>query len=139
MSLKNLLFWTFCFVVHSSFAVTRYVTALGSGSMNGTSWSNAFPGSSLQTVINTSAPGDEIWIACGTYFPTVSTDRAVSFSMRNGVSIYGGFQGIESTLQSRNLSCGPCSVFSGNIGAAGSSDNSYNVVRNSNLNSTAIL
>jgi hypothetical protein len=120
-------------------AATRFVTPSGSGLMNGTSWANAFPGTSLQTAINTSAPGDEVWVAGGTYFPTATTNREISFSMRNGVSIYGSFAGTETQLSQRVWPGGLTSILSGEIGGAGIADNSYKVIYNQLLNSTAIL
>lgn len=116
-----------------------YVTPNGSGLMNGSSWLDASPGSDLQAIINNAPDGDEIWVSCGAYYPTTTTNRSVSFSMRNGISIYGSFQGAESSLNERELSCGPCSILSGEIGAAGISDNSYTVMWNEELDDTAII
>jgi len=125
---------------NSTYAITRYVTPTGSGIQDGSSWTNAAPGNSLQTIINTSASGDEVWVACGTYTTTSTTNRNISFSMRNGVVIYGSFAGTEITLSQRILSCGPCSILSGEIGISGNSDNSYHVVSNPiGINNTAII
>lgn len=123
----------------SSYATTRHVTSTGSGSLDGSSWTNAAPGNSLQIIINTSEAGDQVWVACGTYLTTNSTDRNISFSMKNGVAIYGGFDGNETTLSERVFSCGSCSILSGEIGSAGIADNSYKVVSNQLLESTSIL
>jgi hypothetical protein len=120
-------------------AAIRYVTSTGAGSMNGSSWTHAFPGTALQTVITTAAPGDEVWVACGVYVTTAGINRSISFSMRNGVAIYGSFAGTETTLSQRILGCGPCSILSGEIGAPGIADNSYHVISNNNLGNTAIL
>ena len=124
---------------NSAFAITRYVTPTGSGIQDGTTWANAAPNDSLQTVINASQPGDEVWVACGTYITTSSTDRNISFSMKNDVAVYGGFTGTETVLSERIFSCGPCSTLSGEIGVVGNTDNSYTVVSNQALASTAIL
>lgn len=120
-------------------ATVFYVTPSGAGSMNGSSWTNAAPAANLQSMINAAIASDAVWVACGTYLPTTGTNRAVSFSMKTGVAVYGGFQGIEITLGDRDLSCGPCSVLSGEIGAPGISDNSYKVVSNQLLDSTAVI
>lgn len=125
--------------ISSAHSATLYVTSSGAGANNGSSWSDAFSGENLQTAIDNALPGDEIWVACGTYLPTTTTNRNISFSMRNGVAIYGGFQGTEAMLSERDLSCGPCSILSGEIGNAGEADNSYTVVYNADLDSSAIL
>lgn len=62
---------------------TWYVSENGNG--NGSSWATS--AHDLQTVIDNAIPGDKIWIKQGTY------KRAVGqfFSIKNGVSVYGGF------------------------------------------------
>lgn len=128
------------FILSSSInAAIRYVTPSGAGSMNGTTWANAFPGVSLQTAINASAPGEEVWVMNGTYFTTNTANRNIYFNMLNGVSIYGSFNGTEVLLSQRNFSCGFTSVLSAEIGVPGNADNSYHVINNSSLNNTAIL
>ncbi|MFM9908351.1 MAG: hypothetical protein ACKVOW_03325 [Chitinophagaceae bacterium] len=124
----------------SSNAVIRYVSPSGGSLlMDGTSWLNAFPGASLQVVINASVPGDEVWIMSGTYLTTATNNRNIYFSMINGVSIYGSFNGTETTLSQRNFTCGFTSVLSAEIGLPGNGDNSYHVINNSSLNNTSVL
>ena len=54
--------------------------------------------------------------------------RTISFVMKQGVAIYGGFAGTETTRDQRNWGTNQ-TILSGDIGAPGnSSDNSYNVV-----------
>ena len=120
-------------------AAIRYVSPAGAGLMNGTSWADAFPGTSLQAAINASAPGDEVWVMNGTYFTTNTANRNIYFNMVNGVSVYGSFNGTETLLSQRSFSCGFTSVLSAEIGAAGIADNSYHVISNSSLNNTSIL
>ena len=125
---------------NSTFAITRYVTPAGSGTQDGSSWANAISGNSLQNTINISTSGDEVWVSCGTYVTTSTANRNTSFSMRNEVAIYGSFNGTETALSQRVLSCGPCSILSGEIGLLGNSDNSYHVVSNpTGLNNSAII
>ncbi|MEO6254490.1 MAG: T9SS type A sorting domain-containing protein [Ferruginibacter sp.] len=131
-----ILFYLFSFTAH---AVTRYVTPSGGGLLDGTSWANAFPGTSLQIVISSSIAGDEVWVMTGTYFTTTGNNRNIYFSMVNGVAIYGSFNGTETNLSQRNFSCGFTSVLSAEIGLAGNADNSYHVITNASLNNTAIL
>jgi hypothetical protein len=129
----------FCAVFFPAQAATRYVTVSGAGLMNGSSWGNAFPGGTLQAAINSSIAGDQVWVAAGTYFTTAGTNRNIYFSMQNGVAIYGSFNGTETTLSQRNFVCGFSSVLSAEIGLPGNSDNSYHVISNSSVNSSAVL
>ncbi|QKZ12531.1 beta strand repeat-containing protein [Spirosoma sp. KUDC1026] len=121
----------------------RYVRAGASGS--GNSWADA--SGNLQSQINF-AGAQQVWVAAGTYKPTTGTDRTISFSMKNGVAVYGGFAGTETSLSQRPainpVGGNPSSTtLSGNIGNAGSStDNTYHVFshpREVALNSTAVL
>ncbi|GAB3559783.1 putative Ig domain-containing protein [Spirosoma fluminis] len=118
----------------------RYVKQGGTGS--GSSWADA--SGDLQSQINFTG-ALQVWVAAGIYKPTTGSDREASFSLKNGVEVYGGFVGTETDLSQRR-SVNPVtgspssSTLSGEIGAAGDSrDNSYNVVRNNNLNGTAVL
>ena len=143
MTMKNRIL-TICFlfffgIPNYSNCTTRYVKQNGDGNFDGSSWNNAAVGINLQTIINSSAIGDEVWVACGTYLPTTGSNRTISFSMKEGVLIFGGFQGTETLLSERAFSCGSCSILSGEIGASGISDNSYKVIYNSNLTNTAII
>jgi alpha-tubulin suppressor-like RCC1 family protein len=52
---------------------------------NGSSWENA--GSDLTEAVNDSRAGQQIWVAAGEYQPA----SGQSFSMQEGVKIYGGF------------------------------------------------
>ncbi len=55
----------------------------------GTSWATAYK--YLQTALAASQSGDEILVAQGTYKPTTGTDRSISFQLKSGVAIYGGY------------------------------------------------
>ena len=125
------------------FSATIYVNDDPSGSNDGTSWADAY--TSLQTALSAATSGDQIWVAAGTYLPTTTTDRGISFAMKNGVEIYGGFAGTEANDYDLSLRDFPAneSIISGDIGTAGNnSDNSYHIFyhpNGTNLNSTAIL
>lgn len=120
-----------------SYATTYYVNAAASGTQNGLSWENAF--TSLQTALSSVVYGDEIWVAAGQYKPTTSTTRTTAFVLRDGVNMYGGFAGNETSIAERNIAGNP-TVLNGDIGQAGEiSDNSYNVIRGSNITSTIEL
>lgn len=119
-----------------SHAATWYVNLNATGANNGTSWNDAF--TDLQNAIGASNFGDEIWVAAGTYKPTATTTRSISFNIKNGTKVYGGFIGTETLLSQRN-STANVTVLSGAIGTGASTDNSYNVVYFSNVTSQTEL
>jgi hypothetical protein len=131
----SILFLTISF---SSFSAIIYVSQVASGLQDGSSWTNSYGATQVQTAINNASFGDEIWISCGTYTP--GSNRTDSFSMRNGVSIFGGFLGNEISFSERNLNCGSCSILSGEIGDVNQLfDNSYHVISNQNLDESALI
>ncbi|WP_293299251.1 choice-of-anchor Q domain-containing protein [Pedobacter sp. UBA4863] len=73
-----------------------YVSAAGNGNYDGASWANATP--ALQVAINAAQSGNEVWVVAGEYQP----GSGQSFSMKEGVKIYGGFTGTETALTQRN-------------------------------------
>jgi hypothetical protein len=81
-------------------AAVIYVNAAATGANNGTSWANAY--TSLQTAVGTGGAGDELWVAAATYKPTPTTDRTISFALKNGLGVYGGFNGTETMRSQRN-------------------------------------
>lgn len=66
-------------------AGTIYVNSAATGGDNGASWTDAY--TSLSTAMTNASAGDELWVAAGTYAGTIS--------LKNGVKIYGGFNGSE--------------------------------------------
>ena len=142
----RLLFWltigmaTLAPVVFVSAQSVFYVTPAGSGVADGTSWTNAAAGADLQSMIDNASVGDSVWVACGTYYPTITTDRSIAFHMRDGIAIIGSFAGGEESIAERALTCGPCSELNGDIGTPGVEfDNSYKVIVNIGLNTTAVI
>ncbi|WP_083631477.1 YDG domain-containing protein [Labilibacter marinus] len=83
---------------HSTFSAKYYVTPSGIGT--GSSWADAL--GDIQTAIDAASSGDEVWVKTGTYKPHTS-DRNVSFALKSGVKIYGGFQGTETSIEDRPL------------------------------------
>ncbi len=74
-----------------------FVTKVATGANNGISWANAF--TNLQTGINAGQAGDSVFVAKGIY----QQPEGVSFNMKEGVKIYGSFQGTEAFLSQRNI------------------------------------
>ncbi len=113
-----------------------YVNQHSTGSNTGESWRDAFI--NLQDAIATAQYGDTILVAEGIYKPTSSTDRTVSFELKNGVAMIGGFAGHEEA-PARDLEEFE-TILSGNIGVQEDSlDNSYHVVYAIGVDSTTTL
>ena len=85
------------------------------GTDNGTSWENAYL--TLTDAIAAAASGDEIWVAEGVYRPNDASgtkDRTQWFQLKNGVAVYGGFQGTENKRDARDPIAHP-TILSGDI------------------------
>ena len=96
------------------FPSKRYVTQSGAGIKNGKSWSTAYDKGQLQSAINELCV-NEVWVAAGTYYPTTGLNRSISFSLKDGVAVYGGFAGTETLLSERNVATN-VTTLSGDIG-----------------------
>lgn len=79
-----------------------YVDKDASGIGYGTSWANAFR--DLQQALKATTEGcsgiTQIWVAEGTYKPGDSSDK--TFAIPDGVSVYGGFEGTETSITLRD-------------------------------------
>ncbi|MHC4572693.1 MAG: S8 family serine peptidase [Planctomycetota bacterium] len=105
-----------------------YVDVDANGSKDGTSWPNAF--TDLQDGLEKAFDADQIWVTEGTYKPTDTNDRSISLEPREGVSLYGGFEGNETDPSQRDPNVNNHrSILSGDIGTPNDTgDNSYHVV-----------
>ncbi|MEE4357584.1 MAG: right-handed parallel beta-helix repeat-containing protein [Desulfococcaceae bacterium] len=90
-----------------------YVRPGASG--DGSSWTDA---TDLQTALEKAQSGDAVWVAKGVYTPVHRTNpndaRSVTFTLVEGVIIYGGFNGDEAALNERDWK-NNLSVLSGDI------------------------
>ncbi|MBK8658642.1 MAG: hypothetical protein IPN22_07150 [Bacteroidetes bacterium] len=129
-------------------ANTSYVAPVAAGNADGSSWANA--SNDLQSIIDATAYGDTVWVAAGTYLPTkdantntAPTDpREKTFHLKNGVKLFGGFLGNESTLAQRTLSVmvNNPTILSGDIGIANdTADNAYHVILSILDDSTTLI
>ena len=71
----------------------RYAAPTPPGSGNCSSWANAC---TLQKALNEAVSGDQIWVKQGVHYPDIppyyaDNDRNATFTLKNGVAIYGGF------------------------------------------------
>ena len=104
----------------------RYVNINNPTPGDGTTWAKAF--NDLQTALSTATIFEDIWIAKGTYLPSLPAGRSATFSVPMYVNIYGGFNGTETAVTQLDPTLNP-TILSGDIGVAGnSSDNCYHVV-----------
>lgn len=120
-------------------AATIHVDASASGANDGTSWANAY--TDLRAALIAASAGDDVWVKSGTYKPTTGTDRTLSFPLKSGVRVYGGFpSGMASpTFADRNYAVHQ-TVLSGEIGLPGNVfDNSFHVVTASGVDNLACL
>ncbi len=103
---------------------------------NGTSWSDAT--GDLASALANATSGAQVWVAQGTYKPTADTDRKASFIVKDGVKLYGNFNGTETSIDQRT-SAPSATILSGEMGQAGQTDNAYNVVLMKNVGASTIL
>jgi hypothetical protein len=110
--------------IAASAAERRVNPAATGASEDGASWATAYR--SLTTALSASVLGDEVWIKAGTYVPGVLVTS--TFTVPDGVSLYGGFAGTETARGQRADDPG-LTILSGEIGAATATDNVHQVVK----------
>lgn len=112
-----------------------HVTETGNASNDGSSFADG-DAISLQGALSAAGGSDEIWIAAGTYTPSRRLDagdaRTATFEItgdQDGLQIYGGFDGTETTRSERDPSANE-TILSGNINGDESDDsgNAYHVL-----------
>jgi hypothetical protein len=89
-----------------------YVNAAATGNNDGSSWTDAF--TNLQDAIDLAdacTNVNQIWVAAGTYYPTKdpfdnatpADPRDKTFYLKDGVKLYGGFDGAETAISQRDF------------------------------------
>jgi predicted outer membrane repeat protein len=108
----------------------HFVAVGGTGT--GRSWASA--AGSLQEILLSAAPGDEIWVASGTYRPgPPGSPRSATFLLPEAVTLRGGFSGTETALEQRDGQ-NPPSILDGDLAGddgpdfSGRADNCYHVL-----------
>lgn len=144
-------------VLPVSAAGTIYVDAsVSGGAGTGSSWPDAYL--KLQDALSAAASGDQIWVAAGVYYPDegvgmTNDDRTATFTLVDGVDVYGGFAGGETSLTQRKWETN-VTVLSGDVDQNDTTDfngvvtdvadivgsNAYHVVRRDSVSGvTAML
>lgn len=79
-------------------ATVFFVNRNAAGTGTGLSWTDAF--TNVKAALSAAQAGDEVWVAAGLY--TVGITHTDSLELKNGVALYGGFAGSETTKEQRN-------------------------------------
>lgn len=121
---------------------------------NGGTWQTAID--SLAKALETAEEGQDIWVSSGVYTPTKGNpnaanlhDRSVSFVLKNGVGVFGGFSGVELEMDERRPGLNR-SILSGDVDNNDAAEvlmshlhvngaNSFHVVDGSDTDASAIL
>ena len=106
-------------VIHTEYI---FVSEDGAGTMDGSSWTNALDGNTilengytkLADALQNAQCDDCFWVASGTYLPCGDSDTSKHFVLNEGVNVYGGFAGDETTLEERDLE-NNLTIFSGEL------------------------
>jgi hypothetical protein len=113
---------------------------------DGSNWDKAY--ADLQSALANTAC-NEIWVAVGTYKPSSGEGRGVTYSLRSGVALYGGFAGNEAQRDKRDWKAN-ITILSGDLNGndnatitadeATRTDNAYHVLyADSGVDASAIL
>jgi len=130
-----------------------YVDASAGGAATGVSWTDAY--TNVQDALSDSCT--EIWVAGGVYYPDegggqTNNDPNATFTLKDGVALYGGFVGTETALSERDPAT-HVTVLSGDIDKNDTTDahgvvtdtvkivgsNAYHVISGSSVTGTARL
>jgi uncharacterized repeat protein (TIGR01451 family) len=95
--------------------------------------------------------GSEIWVQAGVHYPGAAGNYTATFTLKNGVRLYGGFAGTETSRDERNWRANP-TILSGDIdrnditlnGVVTDAsnivgENAYHVLRGENLGADTVL
>ncbi len=93
---------------HPEDARVLYVVPGGAGDKTGKDWANAMsdPQAAIDALAETPNQIGEVWVAAGVYTPQMVEDGKLytaSFRMKDGISVYGGFEGDETRKRDREI------------------------------------
>ena len=123
---------------HRRLLSTLYVDASAPGfTQNGAGWDTAYL--DLQSALGASKSGDSIYIADGIYKPTSGTDQTVSFNLKSGVKMYGGYAGYGAGYPNERDPGFYATILSGDIGTPDlRADNSKHILKASSVSNATI-
>ncbi|MDA0349294.1 MAG: hypothetical protein O3C43_19315 [Verrucomicrobia bacterium] len=108
MKRSSFVFILILFLYSDSFADRFYVSATALAGGDGASWETAF--NFLQDALDKTKidRDDEIWVTAGTYYPddgasVIEGDRTATFRLKRTSTLYGGFDGTETSVDDRDL------------------------------------
>lgn len=117
-------------------------------SESSTAWEGRTAYTDLQDAIDAAQAGDMIWVEQGTYLPTSTFGnnndiRCKSFVLKDNVSLYGGFEGTENSVEDRPMDYYELlypTILSGEIANTPdvATDNSYHVVYGKNTSTVTL-
>ncbi|MBI2842856.1 MAG: chitobiase/beta-hexosaminidase C-terminal domain-containing protein [Armatimonadetes bacterium] len=93
---------------NTGWCYTIYVAQAGNDSWSGFTWEEAK--GTIAAALESATPGDEVWVAAGTYAGPVI--------LRRDIALYGGFAGTEGNREERNPSQNPTIIDGNNSGSA---------------------
>src|SRR5690606_21341427 len=111
----------------------RYVKTIANGGApgnNGLSWEAA--SSNLQAMINASMEGDEVWVAAGDYHAVYDDRPHITFVLKEGIAVYGGFPANGGDENQRDWKVNETTLI-------GYSGGDYPVITNYDLTSQTVL
>ncbi len=121
-----------------------YVKKSATGANNGTSWTDAYV--DLQSALAAAVAGtNEIWVAADSYKPDNASpgDRSLTFTLKAGVGVYGGFIGTYETQRSHRRWLENITILTGDLNGdddtTGNAENSYHVVTGAGTDATTTL
>ncbi|NIA17189.1 MAG: S8 family serine peptidase, partial [Planctomycetes bacterium] len=108
------------------------------GSNTGMSWEDAYTNLQIAFERAGAGGGSQIWVAAGTYKPTTDPlDFTATFALIDGVALYGGFAGTETSRSRRNWLTNE-TVLTGDVDNDGYVDIDY-VVSGLDVNETTVI
>lgn len=140
--MKKLFFFLALILLCSQITSAKVIFVKQNAIGDGSSWTSAF--GQLQSALEIAEKGDQIWVATGTYYTSNATEvsdetRSISFVIKDGVALYGGFFGNETILEDRDSKFN-LTTLSGEMGDIDSNeDNAFTVITTIDVSSETII